>query len=489
MRHRRVHGTAAGAPDPARRPEAPRVPRLRLRGRRGRRRRRRRPRRAGRGEARRPRDEARGGAARRPLRRRPHALGDARPPLGGERPSSSRRLRSDRRHPQRHHRELPAAEEGAPARRCCLHLGDRHGSRRPGARRRGPPRAAKAVRRGRPGDARDPPGDVRPRPLFRRRARRSLRGEVGAPDRPRAGRGGELRRERRDGPPPLHTQPPFSRGWRPRASDGRRHCRHGHRGRAAAAGVPARPVGRRCRREGRLPALHGEGDRRAADGRGRDGRKQALPRDGPVRRRGDGDPSRPAGGRRADPRRSLRNELACGARRQVPPRGDRADPDGGRLRLRVPLPLAGRRQTDPRRRDLAVGRDGRHGRGAQGGAAPRGAHRRRRQRPRLGDRADGRRRPRDARGAGDRRRLDEGVHDPARRSRPLRAVRARLARRGAPRSRGPFRQGAGAPPHRDARGARSLSRRRKALGAAPAAPATSSTSAAARTTRSRSRGR
>ncbi len=53
-----------------------------------------------------------------------------------------------------------------------------------------------------------------------------------------------------------------------------------------------RPVGRRLGREGRLPALHGEGDRRAADGRRRDDRQQALPRDRPLQRGGDGRPAR-----------------------------------------------------------------------------------------------------------------------------------------------------------------------------------------------------
>ena len=154
-------------------------------------------------------------------------------------------------------------------------------------------------------------------------------------------------------------------------------------GDAARAPGPARAVGRRRRREGGIPPLHGEGDRRAAVRRRRDGRQQALARDGALRRRGDGGAAGAPRRDRADPRRGLRNELARRPRREVPPRGDRPDPDRGRLRLGVPVPGAHRLAEGPRHRDLAVGRDGRHRRGPSGGETSRRPDGRRRQRPRA----------------------------------------------------------------------------------------------------------
>ena len=50
-------------------------------------------------------------------------------------------------------------------------------------------------------------------------------------------------------------------------------------GGAPRAPGPPDPVGRRRRREGRLPPLHGQGDPRAADGDRRDAGRQGLPRD------------------------------------------------------------------------------------------------------------------------------------------------------------------------------------------------------------------
>ena len=65
-------------------------------------------------QARQPRD----GPRRRPavgrVRHRPHPLGDARPAHRGERAPAPRLHRSDRRRPQRHHRELSRAQARAP---------------------------------------------------------------------------------------------------------------------------------------------------------------------------------------------------------------------------------------------------------------------------------------------------------------------------------------------------------------------------------------
>ena len=124
----------------------------------------------------------------------------------------------------------------------------------------------------------------------------------------------------------------------------------------------------------------------------------------------------------------VRHVLALGPRRQVPDRGPGADPGRGRLRQRVPLPPAGRRRPDADDRHLAVGRDGRHGGRALRGAARRLADRGDRQRARQPDRADGGRRLRDARRPRDRRRLDQGLHDAARRPLPARREAARVAR-------------------------------------------------------------
>ena len=224
----------------------------------------------------------------RPVRRRAHALGHARPPLRGERAPASRRLRPRRRHPQRHHRELPADEAAAPEGRRPLPLGDRHGSRRPGSRRGAEGRAGDPFRRDRPKDRGVLRGDVRARPLLGGRAGRPLRAQVGAAHRPRAREGENFVASDATALLPLHARPDLPRGRRPRARDGVERHRDGFRRDAARAARPAGPVGRRLRRKGRLPALHGEGDRRAADGRHRDDRQQALPRDRPLQRGGDG---------------------------------------------------------------------------------------------------------------------------------------------------------------------------------------------------------
>ena len=71
--------------------------------------------------------------------------------------------------------------------------------------------------------------------------------------------------------------------------------------------------------------------------------------------------------------------------------------------------------------DLAVGRDGRHAGGDARGEAPRREDARARERRRLDHRARGRRRHLPARRAGDRRRVDQGVHEPGHRARAAHA--------------------------------------------------------------------
>ena len=285
-----------------------------------------------------------------------------------------------------------------------------------------------------------------------------------------------------------HTrEPDLPRGRGSRPCHGGGCHRDRLRRRAPGAAGPRRPVGRRLGRKRRLPALHGQGDCRAADGRDRDDRGEALPRDGLLQRGGDGCPASASSRDRPHPDRRLRDELARGTRREIPPRGDRAPPDGRRLRVRVPVPRPSRGRAHARPRDLAVGRDGRHGRGPQGGEGARRPDRRRRERAGLGDRAPRGRRPRDARGARGRRRLDEGVHDAARRARPLRALREGRAHgeRRRPSTRNSSRRSR-ASPRRSARRSGSNPRSRSCRPASRGSP-TRSSSVAARTTRSRSR--
>ena len=112
VRHHRLHRIETGRARPDRRAAAARIPRLRLRGRRGRARRT--ASRCGAAPASCPTSRTPSGrAARRRLRHRPHALGHARPAHRGERPPAPRLHRPHRRRPQRHHRELPRAEARA----------------------------------------------------------------------------------------------------------------------------------------------------------------------------------------------------------------------------------------------------------------------------------------------------------------------------------------------------------------------------------------
>ena len=274
----------------ARRPASARVPGLRLGRRRGRRRRRRssassaRP--ASWRTSRRRWSKRTAGPDARHDGHRAHPLGHARRPQRQQRPPAPRLHRSARRDPQRHHRELrrAAGRAGAPRpraraatptprssrtcsrsswrqlersadsaadlaealRRVCRQLDgaftlvvvDRD---EPGRRRR---RAAQLAARRRARRRRDVPRQRRRR-LHRphpRRARDSART-----------RSSSCARDRRR-PSPTSTASP---------SDG--------------DAVPRR-LGRQRRREGRLPVLHAQGDRRAAAGAGRHAARPARPR-------------------------------------------------------------------------------------------------------------------------------------------------------------------------------------------------------------------
>ena len=131
---------------------------------------------ARRGQAQEPGGEACRGAAWRGDRHRPHALGDARQADGNQRPSA--RLAEACGRPQRHHREFSRAAAGTRRQRLCVCDGDRF--RDCGVRRRGRTRKRQAARGG---------GSCGARPAARGvRARLSVRGRGGSPDRRAPGR-------------------------------------------------------------------------------------------------------------------------------------------------------------------------------------------------------------------------------------------------------------------------------------------------------------
>ena len=95
----------------------------------------------------------------------------------------------------------------------------------------------------------------------------------------------------------------------------------------------------------------------------------------------------------------------------------RAHSDRGRVRVGIPLPESDRDRQDAVHRRLTVGRDGRHAGGDARSEAPWREDARSRERRRLDDRARRRRRHLPARRSGNRRRVDQGVHEPGDRAR------------------------------------------------------------------------
>ena len=150
-------------------------------------------------------------------------------------------------------------------------------------------------------------------------------------------------------------------------------------------------------------------------GRAQPGERTGIPaRDRDSRQR--------AAGGRADRHSRVRHVVARGARREVPVRDARAGPGRRRLRVGVSVPRPDRLQEHARGRHHAVGRDGGHARRTARGQEERGPQHRDLQRRRQhGDARDGGHRLH-ARGAGNRRRVHEGVHDPDRRAPPARDV-------------------------------------------------------------------
>ncbi len=486
MWDRRLRRAQAVRGDHRRWPAEARVPRLRLGRDRG-------------GGPVRPRREARQGEAAEPgggpeggagpglHRDRPHPLGHPRPPLRRERAPALLRRRGGR--PQRDHREPPRAQGGALRARPPVRVGDGHRDLRPPHRGRAPGERARSAAR-RPGRARAGLRDVRHRGGRRQAAGRDRCREERLPARGRLRHGRELPRVRRSRHPRAHARGELPRGRRAGRPHRAGDLDPGPRRRAGAAQASPDRVERGGRREGRPQALHAQGDlRAAASGRGHHPRSGVARagRRGPRRRRAAGGVCALARARR---HRRLRHLVARRPLRAAHDRVARARAGRGGARERVPEPRSARVAERPLPGRVAVRRDRRHARGGEGREGARRAGVRHLQRRGVRHLARVRRRdPPHPRRPRDRRRLDEGVHDAARRAVPARgearAPAGNAHRRGGPRApRGapahPFRDGADDPaggrPHAD----------REAL---RGARATSCSSGAGRSTRWRSRAR
>ena len=190
--------------------------------------------------------------------------------------------------------------------------------------------------------------------------------------------------------------------------------------RVERADARERAVGR-CRREGPVPALHAQGNpraaarrRRYAAGARRQRRACSRPRSGRPR-------PQVFGARRKRAHRRLRHELPRRHRRALLHRAVLPAAVPRRDRERIPLPQPGRAAEVAAGDHLAVGRDRRHAGGdaaRQAARVSRDARHLQRARELAGARigpGDA-----DARRSRDRRRLDQGVHDPAGRARHAR---------------------------------------------------------------------
>ena len=181
----------------------------------------------------------------------------------------------------------------------------------------------------------------------------------GLPGRHRPRRGRELRRLGRRGAAAGDAQVHLPRGRRrlrdpPRQ---RAHLRPGRQHRAAT-GARKRALGRRGR-EGRLPALHAQGNLRAAACRGADARRACRGRQaarGGVRSGGTGRVCED----RSRAHRGVRDQLPRERGGQVFHRADLPPAVLGGDRQRVPLSQPGRAEEHAVRQRLAVGRDGGH---------------------------------------------------------------------------------------------------------------------------------
>ncbi|CAM8786395.1 hypothetical protein NCL_04353 [Burkholderia pseudomallei] len=387
---------------------------------------------------------------------RAHALGDARRARDGQRASAffvgrryagrryvgrtggerrrvrrhragrrvTRSPRADRAVAQRHHRELRGAARGPRAARLRVREPDRQrgdrASRRSSVRRR-------PVRRG-AARARAAARQLRDRGDVPRRA---------APDRRRARRDAARRRHRRRRALPRVGRDRAVEPHRPdRVSRERRRRRYpaapplDRRRERAARRADGAHDRRACGggRSRRLSLLHAKGDLRAAARGRRYAARRHVDHARAVRR------SRMAraerGGLGAAAR--VRRQLSRGAHREILDREHRRPAGERRDRERVPLSRRRAESEGARRRGVAKRRDGRRARrGARGEAARHAEHARDLQR--ADERARARMRV-ELHHAGRHRggrRVDEGVHDAARRAVPVDA-RARAGARACP---------------------------------------------------------
>ena len=349
-------------------------------------------------------------AARRHYRHRPYPLGDPRQADREQRPSARHRPRRGRA--QRHHREFPRAARGADQERRQVRQRDRHRGGRPSGHRRD--EEGQVAGRGGGGRAQAVARRLRARLPVRRRGRSDDRRAQGLAARGRLRRRRDVSRLRRHRAGAVHRHHQLSRRRRLGGADaqGRRDPRRaGPRGRARGdqvhrLGAPGR--------QGQPPPLHGQGNPRAA-GSGRPharalhrhGRPRQVRAAGQIAVRLDasssGCRSRPAAppfmpgwsrntGSSASPgcrSRSISPPNSAIARR----RSSRAiSPSSSRSRARPPTRW---RRCAMRKRAQA-------------------AHSVGRQRADLDHRARKRRGDADAGRARDRRRLDQGLHLPAR---------------------------------------------------------------------------
>ena len=292
---------------------------------------------------------------------------------------------------------------------------DRHGDRRAPRRARDAGRWAGECC---PAGAAVPAGAVRAGADLGRRSEQDRHCPQRTADCRRPRRERVLRRVRHSGDPQPHAR----RRVPGRRGDGHHHARrrgvHGLFGTRRLEEEHAGRLGSGHGREGRIQALHAQGDLRAALGGEGDRARTGVGRDRPGLPAGDRNPGQGAarGGPCRDSR--VRNVVAFRARRQVHDRVAGARPGRSRLRVGVSLSRPDRVEEHARDRHHPVGRDGRHARGAARGQEEGRPEHRHLQRRRQHGHARDRRHGLHARRAGDRRRVDEGVHHAARRAAP-----------------------------------------------------------------------
>ena len=236
----------------------------------------------------------------------------------------------------------------------------------------------------------------------------------------------------------VHRHHQLSRGRRLGGADprSRRDLRRAGRGREPRGAEIRRVVV--PGRQGELSPLHGQGNPRAA----RSGRPHA----GALCRHGDraggaaGQAAVRFQGYPAHFDRGLRHRELCRLRRQILVRAARPRAGRTRCRLRIPLPRSAAAQGRSRDLHFAIRRDRRYAGGAALRQVAGRAHALGGQRADLDHRARKRDRAADAGRAGNRRRLDQGVHLPAdgagrdrgrRRQGARRIVRCRRSQAGA----------------------------------------------------------